>query len=359
MQLDFLAPIRFGAAGRTYDDPVMTRFLAIVVGFALLLSAPASAHVGDKAQPRIAAGLSAGPGLERVLSVRLRDLDSGDPVRRARVTAFGETGNAETRTPSLRLSEVRPAVYRTPMTFPRGGAWTLRISVAGPKVVAAQASMRVRIEAEQPAGHGASHGQSGGVTTLPTAFDDSLTGEDYSRMAVLWIHSISAFGWILGVLVLAFGLSTRPGVLAEAARTRLANSYRRWGAWVHWGLVPLIVATGLYNMFYVSPFDLAWSADDWQALGDVPYGYLYESILVVKLGLFGVLLVTGTLTLVRTLRIELPVVPVTNPHPGFFRIMVSVLGPAGIVYLATIPLILAAAMALRYVHVLSHAAPAG
>lgn len=49
--------------------------------------------------------------------------------------------------------------------------------------------------------------------------------------------------------------------------------------------------------------------------------------------------------------------PAANPHPpGFVRTLAGGLGPAGILYLATVPLILAAAMALRYVHILSHVA---
>jgi hypothetical protein len=36
------------------------------------------------------------------------------------------------------------------------------------------------------------------------------------------------------------------------------------------------------------------------------------------------------------------------------RTLITALGAPGVVYLLTVPLILAAAMALRYVHILSH-----
>jgi hypothetical protein len=44
----------------------------------------------------------------------------------------------------------------------------------------------------------------------------------------------------------------------------------------------------------------------------------------------------------------------TSGAAGFTQTLVSALGPPGILYLACVPLIVAAAAALRYVHVLSH-----
>lgn len=350
------------------------RFLLVLLLLAALLIAAGSAgaHEGGKAQPRVAAGLREGPNLVRTLTVSLTDRDSGDPVRGATVTADAVMPAFGLRAPRVRLAEVRPAVYRAAIRFPAEGAWRVRIEVSGAKVVAARAALPAQIEVapvgdgatettpatetEGAAGHaGAGHGDE--VTALPTSgeSEDVLAGDDYVRMAFLWVHSLAAVGWIIGVLVMVVALSTRPGVLAETARTRLAHAYQSWGALAHWSLVPLIVGTGIYNMFEVSPFELAWTPQAWSELAAVPYGYLYETILVVKLGLFAVLLATGTMTLLRTMQVELPVVPVSNPHPSGLRVAASALGPAGLVYLATIPLILAAAMALRYVHILNHA----
>jgi putative copper export protein len=168
-------------------------------------------------------------------------------------------------------------------------------------------------------------------------------------MAMLWLHSIAALGWIVGVIVLAIALSTP--LLAEGARGTLARAYRSWGAWVHWAAVPIIVATGIYNMVYVTPFELALTPSALDDLSNIAYGREYEAILLVKLALFVVLLVSGTLVLMRSI----------NPPPlparrGALRTLISALGPAGIVYIVGVPLILAAAMALRYVHILSHVA---
>jgi uncharacterized membrane protein len=340
---------------------------ALVVGAFLVAASPAAAHRDGKAEPRIAAGLSDEAGLVRTLSVRLTDRDSGDPVRGATVVAVGEMPGHGMETPRVRLSEVRPALHRARITFLAAGDWQIRITVSGRKVVTTRAALPVQIDPveDDAAGgagttteeaHGGGHG--GELTPLATTADDELVRGDYVRMAVLWIHSLAAMGWIVGVLVMAVALSTRPGVLAETARRRLADGYRRWGAWVHWSFVLVIVATGIYNMLEVTPFPLAYTPSQWEELADVPYGLLYEGILIVKLALFVSLLNTGTMTLLRIVHPPLPVVPVSNPHPGFLRTLGSALGPAGVFYLATVPLILGAAMALRYVHVLNHVAGA-
>lgn len=338
---------------------------ALVVAALLVAASTATAHRDGKAEPRVAAGLSDDGGLVRTLTVRLADRDSGDPVRGATVTAVAEMTGSGLAIPRVRLSEVRAALYRARVTFPEDGAWRIRITVSGKKVITSRAALPVQIEAAggdaggeagttTEGAHGGTRG--GEVIPLATTVNSELLAGDYVRMAVLWIHGLAAMGWIVGVLVMAVALSTRPGVLAETARRRLAAGYRRWGAWAHWSLVLLIVGTGVYNMLEVTPFPLAYTPSQWQELADVPYGLLYEGILIVKLALFVSLLNTGTMTLLRIVDPPLPVVPISNPHPGFLRTLGSALGPAGVFYLATVPLILGAAMALRYVHVLSHAA---
>jgi hypothetical protein len=357
------SPAFRGVGSTTRQERRGMRRAAAAFGLALLVVLvavpPAAAHKAGKAEPRIAAGISEEPGLERTLTVRLRDIDSGKPIRNAVVTAFAEMETHEMRTASTRVREVRPAIYEAALEFPEEGSWTVRIQVRGEKVWKASAKLPVEITevaAEPGDEEAAGSGGHAPVSELPTLLEDDLTGGDYTRMASLWVHSVAAMGWIIGVLALVLGLSTRPGILAETARTRLGNWYVGWGALLHWGLVPVIVATGVYQMLYVTPFDLAYTPAQWDEVRDVPYGVLYEGILIFKLTMFGVLLVTGTMTLMRVIHLQLPVVPVSNPHPRFLRVIASVLGPAGIVYVLTVPLILGAAMALRYVHVLNHVA---
>jgi hypothetical protein len=123
----------------------------------------------------------------------------------------------------------------------------------------------------------------------------------------------------------------------------------------------VIVATGIYNMTYVTPFTLRWPWSS--ALDAVAYGRTYEAILVVKLGLFVVLFATGTLMLARIVRSPThaaapSAAPAGSAEPttGPIKTLVAALGPPGVLYVSTVPLILAAAMALRYVHILSHVA---
>jgi len=335
---------------------------ALIAMLAIVWAPTADAHRAGKAEPRIAAGVSQEADLERTLTVRLKDVDSGKPIRDAVVTAFAEMETGDTSTAPVRLREVRSALYRAALEFPMEGAWTVHIEVRGEKVVKASAKLHVEIAnilsdpSEHPGGEGQSEGGHGQVTELPTLLEDDLTGGDYARMASLWVHSVTAMGWIVGVLAMVLGLSIRPGILAETARLRLGNWYVRWGAWLHWGLVPVIVGTGVYQMLYVTPFELAYTPAQWDALREIPYGVLYEGILIFKLTMFAVLLVTATITLLRVIHLQLPVVPVSNPHPGFVRLLGGLLGPAGVIYVLTIPLILGAAMALRYVHVLNHVA---
>jgi hypothetical protein len=349
--------LRAGPKNRLVTGSRPLLMLGLVALLAVALAPPAGAHRAGKAEPRIAAGISQGSGLERALTVRLRDVDSRKPIRGASVTAFAEMADGM-RTQPIRLREVDAAIYEARLAFPEVGDWTVRIQVRGEKVVKASAKLPVEIT-DMHAGAGTDDAASGGhapVAELPTLLEDNVTGGDYARMASLWIHSVAAMGWIIGVIALVLGLSTRPGILAETARTRLGNWYAGWGAFLHWGLVPVIVATGVYQMLYVTPFDLAYTPAQWDEIRDIPYGVLYESILIFKLSMFAVLLVTATMTLFRVVHLHVPVVPVSNPHPGFIRLIMGVLGPAGVIYVLTVPLILGAAMALRYVHVLNHVA---
>jgi len=167
----------------------------------------------------------------------------------------------------------------------------------------------------------------------------------------LWVHAFASLAWIIGVAFVALVASAAGGVLTPASRRRLGGLYRRWGAWLHWALVGLVVATGIYNLARITPFALVWQPSRWAELESIPYGVLYQGILVGKLILFGVLLLSATLFTRRVRR--------TWDHEDFgHRRLWQTLGVAGVTYLALAPTIVAAAAALRYVHVLSHVATA-
>jgi uncharacterized membrane protein len=324
--------------------------VAAVVGLAL--APAAAAHSGGKAEPRISAGLS-GTGLSRDVVVRLTDVDSGEPIDGATVTAAASMSVPHTMQLAPEpVPQTGPGTYRGRIQLLMPAVWTFRIGVSGPKVVGASATMRARIGFFSSGSTATA--TSPPVATLPTRVEAVLTRTDYLTMAVLWMHGLAAMGWILGVVVMAVALASDPALLDDGVRGRLSRWYRRVGAWLHWALVPVIVATGIYNMQRVTPFSLAWSPAAVRRLVDVPYGALYEAILVVKLGLFAALLITGTQVLRRTLNGVEPSTEIRKA--GALSTLRSSLGAPGLVYLSSVPLILAAAMALRYVHILSHVA---
>ena len=333
------------------------RGLLVLVAVALALSAPAAGWAHDphgRAEPRAASSISGG-GLTRELTIALSDRDHPEPIEGASVVVEPLMSSPHLmRLAPVRLRERTPGVYRGAIRFTMPAQWQLAIRVSGPDLVATDFGLPVEIDASV-----ASETPPAASDLTPTAVpvvSETLTESDVLAVAVLWLHASAALGWMVAVVVLLVALSTRPGVLAESARAQLASHYRRWGAWVHWSLVLVVIATGIYNMFRVVPFDLVWRPSQWDALAAIPYGRLYESILVFKLGLFGALLVTGTQLLRRTLRGE-PAVAVESE--GLTDRMVAALGPAGLTYLACVPMIVLAAAALRYVHILSHVAAAG
>jgi hypothetical protein len=327
--------------GRIRHVPVLLTALVL----AGLPAEPAVAHEGGKAQPRISAQ-ARGNGFNRTLIVRLNDLDSGDPISGATVKVRTRMTRPHVMTliPRTIPETRRPGLYRLPYTFVMPGDWSAEFEVTGQKVITAKADLVVPIAAAAPP-----PGQTSGPVPLPTRLEASITERDWLTMAVLWLHGLASLGWIVGVIVMAIALSAPP-LLTEGARGAIARWYRSWGAWVHWSAVPLIVATGIYNIVYVTPFELAVTPDAIDNLSNIAYGRTYEAILLFKLALFVVLLASGTMLLLRTLGPPAP----TKPGAGPGRTLIAALGPPGVVYLLTVPLILAAAMALRYVHILSH-----
>ena len=325
----------------------------LLVLFALLAAlcvvpTPALAHDDQgRAEPRISAQ-ARGNGFNRTLVVRLTDLDNGEPISGATVKVATRMTRPHvmeflTRT----MPEGRPkGTYRLPYTFAMPGDWNAEFKVSGAKVVPASATLDVPVDVATPP---PAVGGTAGPTPLPTRLETNISERDWMSMGVLLVHSLASLGWIVGVIVMTIALATP--VLADGVRGSVTRAYRSWGAWLHWAFVPLIVATGIYNMVYVTPFELAVTPSEFDNLSNIAYGETYEAILLVKLSLFIVLLVTGTLMLRRALR-----PPVLETGRGWFRTLVSGLGAAGIAYIATVPLILGAAMALRYVHILSHVA---
>jgi YtkA-like len=329
----------------------------VVVGAAT--PAVAGAHEGGKAEPRIAAQAK-GSGFNRMLIVRLTDLDSGKPIRGATVEVKTQMTSPHVMTllPRTIPESSRPGIYRLPYTFVMPGDWKADFQVSGKKVLGAKATLDVPVAATTAGSGSQTIPNQPAPAVLPTRLEAKVTERDWVTMFMLWVHGLAAMGWIIGVVAMTIALAT-PSILTSGIRARISAWYRSWGAWAHWALVPLIVATGIYNMVYVTPFKLRWPWDN--QLDLIAYGNWYEAILLIKLALFVVLLATGTAMLLRAVRPAPAATPAlvhgsAEPSQGFVATLVGALGGAGIAYVLTVPAILAAAMALRYVHILSHVA---
>ena len=180
-----------------------------------------------------------------------------------------------------------------------------------------------------------------------------VTSREVEDMVVLWVHGIAATGWILGLLLLLASATAGSGSLAPEARRRLARWYRRWGFPLVWLAAATVVATGIYNVLRVTPFDLVWRPGDFGELSQVSFGRLYEGILLVKLLLFALMLASGAGLARRAHRVWSEDVAAGD---GVLRLGLRRLGVYGVVFVVSAPLIVAAAVALRYVHILSHVA---
>ena len=125
--------------------------LACALALGGLLPAPAAAHEGGKAQPRISAQ-ARGNGFNRTIVVRLKDLDSGDPISGANVKLRAQMTRPHVMTLIPRtIPETKPpGTYSIPYTFVMPGDWNAEFEVTGPKVVTAKADLDVPIAVTAP-----------------------------------------------------------------------------------------------------------------------------------------------------------------------------------------------------------------
>ncbi|MDQ3382098.1 MAG: FixH family protein [Actinomycetota bacterium] len=301
---------------------------------ALALPATAAAHDrGGRAEPVASLVVRESGPLQALIDLRVRDEDGGEPVRAADVKGFGVMTRPHTMyTYFGPLREVSPGRYRARVTLPMAARWSLSITIGGRSVVTrtVKASLVIdRTALTEPA----TAATAPAAPILVGSVGYVVTSREVEDMVVLWVHGIAATGWILGLLLLLASATAGSGSLAPEARRRLARWYRRWGFPLVWLAAATVVATGIYNLLRVTPFDLVWRPGDFGELSQVPSGRLYEGILLVKLLLFALMLASGCRTRAACAS-----------------------GIYGVVFVASAPLIVAAAVALRYVHTLSHVA---
>lgn len=128
-----------------------------ILGVVCLLGAasPAAGHDPQgRAQPSVATTVK-GSGLTRVVGFRVRDVDSGDPIRAATlsVRARDDHGSVLDAT----VTRVQPQLFRTTLDFPRAGRWHVGVRIGGTAVVPTSFSFDV-----DAAGRPSVDGSSGG-----------------------------------------------------------------------------------------------------------------------------------------------------------------------------------------------------
>lgn len=326
--------------------PVFVLVLAVALGGALASSVRAHDRAG-RAKPVVSARVDGQNGVAR-FSVDIRDADGGGPVDGARVAVrLNMTAPHLMQLVPVPLAGRGSGRYAGRLAVFMQGDWRARILVGGAKLQPTSLAIDLpRSISERRAGATPTS-----VAVATPAVQERITGRDALDITMLWLHALSALGWIIGVIVMALALASRPSLLSPAAHGAIRRAYREWGAWLHWALVAVVIATGVYNMARVTPFDLVWKPGELDRLDAIPYGATYEAILLVKLVIFGSLMITGTTLLWRTTRSRLVV---ADGEPEARRTLASALGLGGLVYVACVPLVVAAAAALRYVHILSH-----
>lgn len=321
--------------------------LALLLGMAVIPAASAHDRAG-RADAVLSASVSGQGGVARVVAM-VRDRDSGRPLERVRVAVQLRMTSPHVMTlMPVALVRREPGRYAARTALPMPGRWQARITVQGPKVRPAALSLPVPAAVTRTRVAGPAT-----ATAATPRVEEKITSRDAFDITILWLHALSSLGWIVGVIVMAAALASRPALLAPSAHAAVLRAYRRWGVWLHWGLVAIVVGTGVYNLMRVTPFDLVWRPGELDRLELIPYGTTYELILVVKLAFFAALLMTGTSLLWRTLA-GAETRPEAEARPR--RSLIRALGFPGAVFVVCVPLVVAAAAALRYVHILSHTA---
>lgn len=316
--------------------PFIARLVALCAVLVLLVTAagsPAAAHQGDRALPGISVRIANTAGPERVITVRVSDRDGGGPVTDATVD-----GQADMTRPHRMntffgpLPEIAPGVYRGRVRFPMPADWRIAVRVSGDAVVPAEATTALRI-APLGAAPAAATGADA-AAPVRVRVEERLAGRDVASVTVLWLHAGAALAWIVGVAVIT--LAAGLGWLSPAAAAWLQRRRRAVVVLFAAALPAVILLTGLYNVAEVSPVSLlhGWSS------GLDRFADLYRLTFAVKVGLFAVILLAGGVAVRRVAAgARSPVRP-------------------AVALIALAPVLLMSAVALRYLHILTHVAEA-
>ena len=116
--------------------------LIVLLGSLIVTVAPAMAHDPlGRAQPSVETTVK-GSGLTRAVAIRVRDLDSGNPIPAATLAVRAVDGDGSTVV--CDVTRVPPDRFRCSLVFPRHGDWNVQVRIGGNQVVPTSFSVDVR-----------------------------------------------------------------------------------------------------------------------------------------------------------------------------------------------------------------------
>jgi hypothetical protein len=231
---------------------------------------PAEAHRLGKPAPDVQILTQSTPQVTWLISVRLVDQDSRQPIKGATVRLTPSMAEPHRMIlPAVPLAESPyvDGLYSGPVTFLHPARWTLDVDVGGP-VVPVRKQIHVTVPA---AGGGEGARARADPQVVSTSVDVRLGGREWVNLAVLAGHLAAGVGWVTAMLIAGFG-SWRPEL------TRLVG-----GSWVAAGIM---IASGAYNSAHNMPVAVEWQvgplARHLAEFERVPFGWDYGVLLLAK-----------------------------------------------------------------------------
>ncbi len=214
-----------------------------------------------------------------LLSVRLVDDDSREPVRGATVRvvpSMAEPHRMVLLAVTLEESPFVPGLYSGAVTFLHPARWTLAVEVSGP-VTPVRKVLDVDVT---PPARGGPGSPARAATVATTVTGLRLGAREWVGLAVLATHLTIGAAWV--------------GGLALAAARPPASAGLRQLVALSWAAAAVMMATGVYNSLTGMPVQVEWFRGGVgahvAAFARVPFGPSYGLLLLAKHVLIAVLL---------------------------------------------------------------------
>lgn len=162
-------------------------------------------------------------------------------------------------------------------------------------------------------------------TAAAAANARGVKGSSFEAL-VLWLHSLLAIAWLMGVGALAAIGQPRVRRLLSSGGAGLIDgrveALARGAGWLTVG----VVATGVYNLVKSTPYRVPLTPARWQEVGTLPYGRPYYGMLLAKVVIYAAM-VAVAVPLIRRARhassawlpdaaSERPAEPTSSPWGG-------------------------------------------